>query len=118
MARGIYEIKLKERFFPALSAADALDMQRSGACCALSEDEVEVRMVVSEDHAMKMVLLAKTMYDLDKFSVKEVRSAVRGVALECGYIDTFEQVAECVIDWVERVCDDMTITETEEWMIG
>lgn len=118
MARGIYEIKLKQRFFPALSEQDALEMQRNGACNGLSEDEVEIGLIVSEEHAMKMFMLAKTMYDFDNFTVNEVRAAVRAVATELGYFATYEQVAECIIDWIERVGEDMTVTELQEWMIG
>ncbi len=118
MARGIYEIQLNERFFPALSGLDALEMQRNGSGCGLSEDEVSIKLVVAEEHSMKMFLLAKTMYDSDKFNYKEVRAAVRAVALELGYVATCDQVADCVTTWIERVGEDMTVTEFEEWMIG
>ena len=118
MARGIYEITLKERFFPARSEEDAMEMQNTGTSCrALSSDEVCVSMVVTEEHAIKLFLLAKTMYDTEKFELDEVRAAVRALLGQQGYWHGTEDIIECVLTWVERF-DDMTPAELEEWLIG
>lgn len=119
MPRTFYQIKLKECFFPALSSEDALDMYNNGACNGgLHKDEVEIGVAVNAEHTMKLFLLAKTMYDSEKFDANEVEAAVRAVACQMGYPFTCEQIAESVVLWVERVCDDMTAAEMEEWMIN
>lgn len=118
MARGIYEIKLKDNFFPALSEEEALEMQNNGNCRAhLVDDEVEVTKIVSEEHTVKLFLLAKTMYDTEKFEYNEVESAVNALARELGYYNISSEVTDCVIKWVERF-EDMALSELEEWIIG
>ena len=119
MARGIYEIKLKEHLFPALSAADAVEMRNNGNCEeALQEHEVEVNLLVKEEHAMQLFLLAKTMYDMEKFNCKEIETVVSALAREMGYFSIAEDIADCVTLWIERVAEDMTLLEVEEWMLG
>jgi hypothetical protein len=119
MARGIYEVKLKEYYFPALSAADAVEMRNNGNCEEiLQRDEVEVRLLVQEEHTMQLFLLAKTMYDMEKFSCKEVEAVIAALAREMGYFSTAEEIADCVTLWIERVAEDMTLHELEEWIIG
>lgn len=117
MARGIYEVKLKERYFPAISAEDALEMQNNGTTGALLENETEVTCIVKEEHTMKLFLLAKTMNDTEKFEFNEVESAVCALARELGYYNTYAEVANCVLTWVERF-DEMTLSDLEEWIIG
>lgn len=119
MARGIYEVKLREHFFPALSAADAVDMRNNGAVEEiLSDREVEVTLLVKEEHTMQLFLLAKTMYDMEKFTCQEVEAVISALAREMGYLDIAEEIADCVTLWVERVAEDMTLPELEEWIIG
>lgn len=118
MARGIYEIKLKERYFPALSVAEAVDMQNNGNCHGLQEEDFEVTLIVKEEHTMQLFLLAKTMYDMEKFEYNEVKAVVRALALEMGYFSVADEVAECVLRWVERFDSDYTISDLEEWIIG
>ena len=119
MARGIYEVKLKDRYFPALSVADAVDMKNNGDCRAvLQEEELEVNLIVKEEHTMQLFLLAKTMYDMEKFEYNEVKAVVSALARELGYFSTATQVAECVLTWVERFDEDYTISDLEEWIIG
>lgn len=119
MARGIYEARLKNRFYPALCEGDAMEMQVNGVChCGLTDEDIEVSLVVKEEHTMKLFVLAKSMYDSEKFEYLEVKSAVSAVAIKMGYYTTYEEVAECVISWVERVAEDMTLSELEEWLIG
>lgn len=119
MARGIYEVKLKEHYFPALSAAEAVEMQNNGSCNGnLQTEEVEVNLIVKEEHTMQLFLLAKTMYDMEKFDYHEVEAVVCALAREMGYFNIAAEVADCVIKWVERVAEDMTIHDLEEWVIG
>lgn len=118
MARRIYKIKLKENLFPALSEAEALEMQNNGNCRnILSEDEVMVSICVPEADTVKMFLLAKTMYDMEKFTYQEVAAAVRSVAMELGHWDIAQDVADIIITWVERF-DEVSAEEFQEWLIG
>ena len=118
MARGIYEVKLKEHYFPAQSEEDALQMQNNGNCRApLADDEVFVSLLVKEEHTMKLFTLAKSMYDTEKFEYKEVKAALSALAFQLGYYNSVD-VAECIISWVERIAEDMTASELEEWLIG
>ena len=119
MPRTFYQIKLKECFFPAVSAEDALDMYNNGACCGgLHREEVDVGVAVNAEHTVKLFMLAKAMYDSEKFNCDEVEAAVRAVACKMGYPLTCEQIASSVIHWVERVGEDMTLAEMEEWLIN
>ena len=118
MARGIYEIKLKNNYFPALSAADAMEMQANGEGRALCEEDVEVKEVVSEEHTMKLFILAKTMYDTEKFEWHEVEAAVCALAKELGYYVNDAEIANCVLTWVERLDDNFSLSDLEEWVIG
>lgn len=119
MARGIYEVKLRNRLFPALCEEDAMEMQNNGACRGcLSDEDVQVSLMVTEEHTMKLFFLAKSMYDSEKFEYLEVKSAVSALAIKLGYYTTYEEVTDCVISWAERVAEDMTVSELEEWLIG
>ena len=118
MARGIYEIKLKERYFPAFDPEDALDMQLNGEYMELKDEDVEITKVVKEEHTIKLFLLAKTLYDTDKFEYNEIEAAVCAMAREMGYCDKEVEVTNCVTTWVERIAEDMTPGELEEWLIG
>lgn len=117
MARGIYEIKLKERFYPALSEADAVEMQftHNGAA---EESDVEVSLAVREDHTMQLFLLARTMYELDKFERDEIEVVVCALARKLGYCTDTEDIVVCVLNWVEATSEELTIHELEEWIIG
>jgi len=118
MARGIYEITLKTRYFPALSAEDALELHNCGDYLAeFQEEDVEINLIVKEEHTMQLFLLAKTMYDMDKFEHSQVKTTVGALAMEMGYVNNHEEVADCVLTWVERF-DDMTLSDVEEWIIG
>ena len=119
MARGIYEIKLRENYFPALSAADAVEMRNNGNCeDSIHPDDVEVELVVQEEHAMRLFLLAKTMYDTEKFTCHEVEVVIASLAREMGYFTNAEKIADCVTQWIERVAEDMSLHDLEEWIIG
>ena len=119
MARAIYEVKLRENYFPALSENDAVDMANSVTDNArLTSFDVVSQVVVPEENTMKLFTLAKTMYDLDRFSFKEIRAAVVALAVEMGYYTIAEQVADMITTWTERVSEDMTPGEFEEWVIG
>ena len=118
MARGIYEVRLKNRFFPALCVEDATEMQNNGECRrCLSDEDIEVSLLVKEEHTMKLFLLAKTLYDTEKFELCEVETAVRALAIQFGYYNIAAEVTDCVITWVERF-DEMTPSDLEEWVIG
>lgn len=118
MARAIYEIKLVENYFPATSAEDALEMQRNGHCSGILQDsEVTVAPVLGEESTIKLFLLAKTMYDMEKYTYQEVKSAVTALCIQMGYYAQAEQLADTVITWVERF-DDMPQSEFEEWLMG
>ena len=117
MARGIYEIKLKNRYFPALSEADALEMLNNSTCLGtLQEEEVKVECVVKEEHTMKLFVVAKTMCDAELLESNEIESAVCALARELGYYNTYAEVTDCVLTWVDRFTD-MTMGELEEWII-
>lgn len=116
MARGIYEIKLKDSLFPAVSADEAIEMWNNGNSKSANTEELEVKMIVTEEDTVKLFLLTKTMYDTDKFNCEEVAVAVSAVAAEMGYTNT-EEISNCVIKWVERF-EDSTLGELEEWVIG
>lgn len=117
MARAIYEIKLRENYFPALDVADALELRANGDYKHSPEDsEFEVHMVVKEEDTMKLFFFAKTIMDTEKFTSKEIEAAVGAMAKELGYFTNHSAVADCVIKWVERF-DHMTLAELEEWII-
>ena len=62
MARAIYEIKLKESYFPALDVADALELRANGDFKnSPADDEFEVHMVVKEEDTMKLFFFTKTI---------------------------------------------------------
>lgn len=116
MARGLYEIKLKERFIPALSEDDAIEMYRNGDS-ALTEEEVIITPLVEEEHTMKLFILAKTMMSTEKFNSEEIAAAIRALATEFGYFLEDAHIADCILTWTERF-DDMSLSELEEWIIG
>lgn len=118
MARAIYEIKLKESYFPAMSGAEALHMQNSFTSGDLQEEDVELRVCVTAEDTVKMFLLCKTMYDMEKYTFKEIWSAVKALATEMGHFAEAERLADMVTTWTERVSEDMTIQEFQEWLIG
>lgn len=119
MAREIYEIKLRENYFPALSENDAIDMANSVTDNARLEPlDVIVTKVVPDENTMKMFVLAKTMYDTEKFNYKEIHAAITALAVQLGYYANAEQLADMVTTWTERVSEDITLNEFEEWLIG
>jgi hypothetical protein len=119
MARSIYEIKLKNRYFPALSAAEALEIQMNGEFVVdINEDAVDISCALTEEHTMKLFILAKTMYDSEKFEYDEVQTAVRSLAIKFGCVCNYEAVADCILAWTERIGEDMTISELQDWIIG
>jgi hypothetical protein len=118
MARAIYEVKLRENYFPATSVEDALEMQRNGNCCGLlQESEFIVTPRLGEESTIKLFLLAKTMYDMEKYTYQEVKAAVTALSREMGYFAEAEQFAETVTTWIERF-DDMPRSEFEDWLMG
>ena len=117
MARGIYEIKLNNRFYPAVSYEDVLDMVDTETAKLLVDTSFTVSEVVKEEHAVKLFMLAKTMYDAERFEANEVEAAVSALARALGYFSNQEEVTDCVLTWAERF-DDMTLAEFEEWLIG
>lgn len=117
MARAIYEIKLREHYFPALSENDALEMQINGGCHGLPDGDLVATPIVTEEHTMKLFVLAVTMYDTGIFTCTEVEKSVSSLARELGYYNNADELADAVIRWVERL-DGMTLSEVEEWLIG
>ena len=118
MARAIYEIKLRERYFPAKSEEDALEMQNNGNCRGcLEDDEVCVSIVVQEEHTMKLFTAAKAMCDTEMFNSNEIEAALRAMAIQMGYYNTYTDVADCVLTWVDRFVD-MEMSDLQEWIIG
>ena len=118
MARCIYEVKLKERFFPAQSEEDAVEMQTNGTCRgALTEDEVCVSPVVKEEDTMKLFVAAKAMSDLELFSSQEIEATIRSLVIQLGYCCNYVEIADCVLTWVDRF-SDMSVNELQEWIIG
>ena len=119
MARGIYEIKLRENFLPALSESDAVDMLEGVTDNArIQKLDVEVSLKVPDEQTMKLFILAKSMYDLDKFTYQEICAATQALVRELGYFADAEDLADTICRWTERVSEDMTLTEFEEWLIG
>ena len=118
MARAIYEIKLKDPYFPAESAEDALELFRTKDITLSVEDpQIEVTAVVSTEDTVKLFVLAKTMYDTERFELNQIRVAVRALAGQMGYYLDADKVTECVLSWAERF-DEMELSEIEEWIIG
>ena len=118
MARAIYEIKLKESYFPALSGAEALNMQNNFTSGDLQEEDVDIRVAVTAEHTLKMFMLCKTMYDMEKYTTKEIACSIKALATEMGYFSETERLADMVTTWTERVSEDMTPQELQEWLIG
>ena len=118
MARGIYQIILKQNLFPALSEKDALETQDTINIDALDrEADIEAILVVNEEDTMKLFTLAKTMQDLEKFDHREIEAAVRAMAIQMGHYSRVAQVVNTIMLWTERM-DYLTPGEFEEWMIG
>lgn len=117
MARSIYEIKLNNRFFPALSSDEALEMVDPETAKVLMDSSFTVSEVVKEEHTMKLFVAAKTMSDIELFEVNEIEAAVRALAFKLGYYTTADDVTECVLTWVERFMD-VPLSELQEWIIG
>lgn len=118
MARRIYEIKLRNGYVPALSEAEALEMQSGGSISGcLHEDDVSISICIPEADTVKMFLLAKTMYDTEKFSYQEVAAAVKAVAVELGYFRIAEDVVDMITTWVERF-EELPADEFKEWLLG
>lgn len=118
MARAIYEIKLKDPYFPAESAADALELFKAKDITLSAEDpEIDVNVVVNTQDTVKLFVLAKTMYDTERFELNQIRVAVKALAGQMGYYLEADKVTECVLSWAERF-DEMELSEIEEWIIG
>ena len=116
MAKELYEIKLKERYYPASSVDEALEVQCNGDLeTCLSEDNYDVSVAVEEEHTMKLFVLAKTMQDTERYVYNEVEAAICALAKELGYVKNYAEVADCVLTWVDRF-DDMSLEELEEWL--
>lgn len=116
MAKELYEIKLKERYYPASSVDEALEVQCGGDLeTCLSEDDYEVSVVVKEEHTMKLFVLAKVMQDMERYVYNEIEAAICALARELGYVKNYAEVADCVLTWVDRF-DDMSLEELEEWL--
>jgi hypothetical protein len=118
MARAIYEIKLKERYVPAMNEADAFDTHLNVSNFGVeAKEDVEIKVAVQEEHTMKLFVLAVTMYDTDRFTSKEIEASVSALAHNLGYYANADELADVVMRWVERL-DGMTLSEVEEWLIG
>lgn len=116
MGRCIYEVKLKQRYFPAFSKEEALRLRNQDDNATLTEnDDVEIDVIVPEYEAMKLFVLAKIMQD-NNFDCQEVYEAVEALCKRMGYIQNRAEIAVCVADWVERF-DMMTLEELKEWMM-
>lgn len=117
MAKSIYKIQLKEDLFPAVSAAEALEIQNNGnSFGVLQEDEVVVTPIVGEESTIKLFMLAKTMYDMEKYTYQEIKSTLTALACQMGYWKDSEQIAETVTTWVERF-DELPADEFQEWLL-
>lgn len=118
MARAIYEIKLKEPYFPAESAAEAIEMLKAKDITLFFDGPgIEVTTVVDTPDTAKLFVLAKTMYDTERFELNQIRVAVRALAGQMGYYLDADKVTECVLSWTERF-DEMDLSELEEWIIA
>ena len=119
MARAIYKITLKDNLVPANSKQDALDMfNMDPGYAEFKEEDVNIEVLAKEEHAVKLFYLAKTMYDTEKFDCQEVEAAVRALATSFGYFSTAQEITDCILIWVERIADDMTEEEFQEWLIS
>ena len=120
MARAIYKIELKQCYFPALSQAEAVELRNRSASCGedIQDEEVNVNIVVQEEHTMRLFRLAKLLMDMEEYTAPEIDAIICALARQLGYEDTCKEVADCVIHWVEKVAEDMTLSEMEEWVIG
>ena len=118
MARGIYEINLNERYFPALSQKDALEMRNNGNCGeCLQDSDVDINCLVPADDTMKLFILAKTMEESNRFEFSEIYSVVSALAIQLGYKEHEKEITNCILKWIERL-DEMNIVDLEEWIIG
>lgn len=118
MSRAIYEIKLKEPYFPAKNVTEAVSMLKAKDTDLFFDGPgIEVTEVVSEQDTMKLFVLAKTMYDTDRFDLNQVRVAVRALAGQMGHYVIAEKITECVLEWAEKF-EEMSLSELEEWIIA
>ena len=83
----------------------------------MDTEEVDVKVICNAEHAMKLFVLAKTMYDTEKFDSDDIEVAVRSLALKLNCFCNFEEITSCVMTWVERF-DEMSLADLEEWIIG
>lgn len=118
MSRAIYEIKLKEPYFPAKDTNDAIGMLKAKDTTLFFDGPgIEVTEVVNQQDTMKLFVLAKTMYDTDRFDLNQIRVAVKALAGQMGHYTRAEQVTECVLEWAEKF-EEMSLSELEEWIIA
>ena len=118
MAREIYEIRLKNNLVPSTSASEALEaFNVQAGVDTLTEDETDIRVAVQEEHAVKLFVMAKTLYDTDKFEYEEIAGAIFSLAVSLGYYASASAVAECVTTWVERFYE-MPNSDFQEWLLG
>lgn len=118
MAREIYEIKLKDPYFPAASVREAVEMLKQKDITLFFNDPgIEVNTVVTNADTVKLFVLAKTMYDTDRFELNQIRAAVKGLASQMGYYLESDKITECVLSWTEKF-DEMDLSELEEWLIA
>ena len=116
MGRCIYEVKLKQRYFPAFSKEEALRLRNQDDNATLTEnDDVEIDVIVPEYEAMKLFVLAKIMQD-NNFDCQEIYEALEALCKRMGYISNRAEIAVCVADWVEKF-DAITLEELKEWMM-
>lgn len=117
MGRTIYEIKLNNRYYPATSAEDVLEMVDPDTAQLLTGMSFTVSEVVNEEHTMKLLIAAKTLCEAELFESDEIEAAIRAMAIELGYYNTYADVTDCVLTWADRFTD-MSVSELQEWIIG
>lgn len=115
MARAIYGVKLIEHYIPALNEQEALEMNES--LNNDSSNDSNIRVIVQEEDTMRLFILAKSLYDLDKFEINEIVKVVQCIAESLGYKETCNEIAGCVVHWIENL-ENMTMQELQEWIIG
>ena len=118
MAKALYDIKLKSSLVPASSEEDALEALSASLTMPLDIQDVDTSVVVTEEHTLKLFILAKSMMDSEKFVYNEILAAVTGACRAMGYYARAEALADCVVTWTERIAEDLTLAEMEEWLLG
>lgn len=116
MSRKIYDMKLNPHIFPAVSVKDALEMQANGSTTGLSEDDVDIRVLVDEEGCVKLFSLGRSMYASEQYEYDEIKAALLGLCNRIGCEEP-EDVVEAVCTWCERL-EDLDDEEFNDWLMA